>query len=111
MGEAIWTNVKVKIPTAWLPSDVGLPGALGYLADYLVESYNEPEVDDQGTATTLHFSGESNYGILGVQEWLDELEKLRIPFEASDEPKYEYGGGDRLLRRRALLPLTHGWRR
>jgi hypothetical protein len=110
MGEAIWTNIKAKVPSTWngppepapyagrhgIAADatvLGAPWFMGQLANQLGEGPDE-EVDADGGFTIWSCSGEGNYGHYDsdVEPILGWMEDHHIPFQYTDDPKYEFTG-------------------
>ena len=85
MGEPIWTTVKFRIPATWGDTCALVAG----LSDSLI---NGEATIDESEEWTIH--GEGNYGLLDdqVQFFLDWMRAHKVPFIATDEPKYEFEG-------------------
>lgn len=84
MGEAIWTTVKFRIPSGW--------GDKNPLVDSLGDALINGESNFDDGQWTIY--GEGNYGLNDdeVEFWLDWMRDHKVPFIASDEPKYEFEG-------------------
>lgn len=96
MSEPIWSVVTVKVPRSWLASAEDALPFIDELADAMLNgSTDVAPCEDDDTAWIVQVDGEANYGISGddeVQHVLDWLLSNRVPFEASDETKYECAG-------------------
>ena len=112
MGEAIWCNVRFKVPSTWngplarlrlekyLPEkDWGklYPTAPAFVKDAaaaLLNGSDEPE-DEEGEGWTIwSVDGEGNYGLYdddlkSVLSWCAEH---RVPYYATSDPKYDMSG-------------------
>lgn len=102
MGEPIWCNVYVKVPTSWNKPGVptrydpdttepGKPEVVGRLCEALGADY---DVEINGDVSIWHAAGEGNYGLADsdIEEVLDWCEKHLVPYRATDDPKYEFMG-------------------
>lgn len=92
MGEAIWCDVKVRVPDRWAPI------CLEAMDGVLLNGSTFEEVS-ASTIVDLHWSGEGNYGLFdhGVLLFLDWCELWHVPYVASSDPKYEYEGETRVF--------------
>lgn len=90
MGESIWCSVDVKVPTSWGNDDC-IPSVI----DNLHAALRENVVSfDQGDGSTIwNVNGDGNYGLSDddVTKALDELTRLRVPFVATSDAKYDFG--------------------
>jgi hypothetical protein len=94
MGEAIWCNVKVRVPERWVP--VCLEAMDGVLISG--DTDTEPPLEDSDHVE-LHWNGEGNYGLYddGIETFLNWCIEWHVPFYASSDPKYEYEGEIRMF--------------
>jgi hypothetical protein len=92
MSEPIWTNIEVRVPPTWNPSDDEVPEWLEAINDYLCDGYSGPEWNAEGSY--WHLQGDANYGMAAdsVGEFLDWCHKHKVPYRAWDDTKYEFVG-------------------
>lgn len=82
MGEAIWVNINFRVPATW-PASRYVPYGWDIYDSQIVDGVNH-----------VQFSGEGNYGLEDdeIQNLLELLREQRVPFVATQDPKYEYSG-------------------
>lgn len=95
MGEMMWCDVDVVLPTSW-GNDEHPPRVIEGIGGALCGGYRE--ANDLGDGRT-HWvlQGEGNYGLGGLSDALRALEELHVPYVAADDGKYEVPGTRRVF--------------
>lgn len=92
MGESIGVSLRIIVPAKWEDEDESWPSVISNIADSLC---SWPGPDDDASApgfVCISMMGDANYGLSGMDSdgYLDQLTKLRIPWEGQGDAKYEY---------------------
>lgn len=110
MGDPIWSRVTIKVPREWCWVDGDNEGSIAIGSDWwdsiggpmreaclaaasLGDECDEEEFEytPEGDAVLITYAGEWNYGIHAA-DGLNLFYEHDIPFEAHEDPKYEYSG-------------------
>lgn len=90
-----WLNVSVKIPARWVGADdESVPDAVECIIAYFNAGDGvETEIEyDGGDAAIVSTGGRARYGMASIEDSLNELIRLRIPFVVRDDGEGPEGG-------------------